>query len=116
MEQGPLGLMHNSVMAWVINHQPSPRLTGFAMSWSCLPTQPMAPDSVNVASHALPKLSPPKIAAHRTGWPCLGQSLLLQLGWICHPRSCLPQPVPARCMGGVVPPSLVEITCISKQY
>ena len=40
------------------------------------------------------------------------------LGQICHLRACLPQPVPARHVwgGGVVPPSSVEITSISKQY
>ena len=28
------------------------------LSWACLPTQLMAPDSMNVALHALPKLHP----------------------------------------------------------
>ena len=58
------------------------------------------------------------IAACRTGWPGLGQSLLLLLGQICHLRPYLPQLAPVRCVGGggIVPPSLVEISCISKQY
>ena len=55
---GPLGLMHLSVMVWVINHQPSPRFTGLALRRACLPTQQMAPDKVNEASLASPKLSP----------------------------------------------------------
>ena len=55
---GPLGSMCPSVLAWMINYQPLPRLTGLALSWACLPTQLMVPDKVNVASHALPKLSP----------------------------------------------------------
>ena len=61
MEQGhlgPLGSMHCLVMAWLINHQPLSRLTGMALSWACLPTQLMAPDSMNAASHTSPKLSP----------------------------------------------------------
>ena len=61
MEQGwpgPLGLMCPSVMVWVINHWPSPRLTGLVLSWACLPTQLMAPDSVNAVSHTSPDLSP----------------------------------------------------------
>ena len=42
MEQGcpgPLGSMHSLVMAWAINHWPSPRLAGLMLSWACLPTQ-----------------------------------------------------------------------------
>ena len=35
------------------------RLTGLVLSWACLPTQPMAPDNMNVTSCTLPKLSPP---------------------------------------------------------
>ena len=59
-----------------------------------------------------------KIATHRTGRLGLGQSLLLLLDRICHLGPCLPQLVHARHMGGggVVPPSSVGITCISKQY
>ena len=48
---GPLGSMHCSVMAWVINCQPSPKVTTLALSLACLPTQLMAPDSMNMASH-----------------------------------------------------------------
>ena len=55
---GPLGLMCPPVMAWVINCWPLLQLTGLALSWACLPTQPMAPNNVNVASWASPKLSP----------------------------------------------------------
>ena len=55
---GPLGSMHPLVMAWVIIHQPSPRLTRLSLSWACLPTQLMGPDSMNTASNALPTLSP----------------------------------------------------------
>ena len=54
----PLCLMHPFVMVWAINHHPSPRLTRLTLSWACLPTQPMAPNSINMASHSLPKLSP----------------------------------------------------------
>ena len=54
----PLGLMCPSVMAWEVSCWPSLRLAGLALSWTCLPTQLMAPDSVNTASHALPKLRP----------------------------------------------------------
>ena len=57
-QPGPLGSICPSVMAWVINCWPSPRLTGLALSWACLPTQMMVPDKVNVASHTSPKLSP----------------------------------------------------------
>ena len=55
---GPLGSMHHLVMVWVINCQPSSRLTWLTLSWACLPTQLMAPDSVNMASHTSPKLNP----------------------------------------------------------
>ena len=55
---GPIGLMHPLAMAWVINCLPSPRLTRLALSWACLPTQPMALDSVSAVSHALPRFSP----------------------------------------------------------
>ena len=55
---GPLSSMHLLGMAWVINHQPSPRLTRLAFSWACLLTQQMAPDSMNEASCATPKLNP----------------------------------------------------------
>ena len=55
---GPLAFMHCSVMAWVINCQPSHRLITLVLSWACLPLQLMAPNSVNMASHASPKLSP----------------------------------------------------------
>ena len=55
---GPLGSMCHSVTARAINCQPSPRLTRLALSWACFPTQQMAPDRVNAAPHALPKLSP----------------------------------------------------------
>ena len=37
-QPGPLGLMCPSVIAWEINHWPSPWLTGLALSWTCLPT------------------------------------------------------------------------------
>ena len=40
-----------------------------------------------------------KITAYRSGWPGLGQSLILLLGQICHLRPCLPQHAPARCVG-----------------
>ena len=50
---GPLGLMWALVMAWVVNHLLSPRLTGLALSFSCLLTLTMTPDNVNVASHSL---------------------------------------------------------------
>ena len=47
----------------------------------------------------------------------MGLSLLLLLGQICCLRTCLLPLGPARHVGGgVVPPSLVEITWISKQY
>ena len=55
---GPLASMHHLVIASVINCKPSYKLTTLALSWACLQTQLMAPDSVNVASHASPKLSP----------------------------------------------------------
>ena len=42
------------------------------------------------------------IATHKTGWPNLGLSLWLLLGWICHLRPCLPQLVPGRHVGVVV--------------
>ena len=42
------------------------------------------------------------ITTHKTGQPDLGQSLQLLLSWICHLRPCLPQLVPARCVGVVV--------------
>ena len=104
MEQGhpgPLGLMHHLVMVWAINHWPSTRLTGLALSWACLPAQLLAFDSMNAASHASPKLSSsPKIATCRTGWLSLGQSLLLLLGQIFHLGPCLPQLAPARHVGG----------------
>ena len=50
--------MHPSAMAWVINCQPPHWLAGLALSWACLLTQLRAPDNINVASHASPKLSP----------------------------------------------------------
>ena len=55
---GPLGSMCHLVMAWEINHRPSPRFTGLALSRLCLPTQLIAPDNVHAASWALPKLNP----------------------------------------------------------
>ena len=55
---GPLALMHHSVMALAINCQPSHRLNMLALSWACLPTQLMAPNSVNMASCASPRLIP----------------------------------------------------------
>ena len=60
MERGCLGLLGSicpSVMALAINCQPSSRLTALALSWACLPTQQMVSDSVNAASHTLPKVS-----------------------------------------------------------
>ena len=57
---GPLVSTHCLVMAWVIIHWPSWRDTALALSWACLPTQLMALDSMNVALHALPRLSPSK--------------------------------------------------------
>ena len=56
-DQGPLGSRYSLVMAWAINCQPSPRLTGLALSLACLPTQLMAPDNVIVVSHTLTNLS-----------------------------------------------------------
>ena len=55
---GPPGLMCPSVMAWEINHQPSPRLTRLVLSLACLPTQLMAPDSMNLVSHTSLRLNP----------------------------------------------------------
>ena len=55
---GPLASMHHLVMAWVINCWSSHKLTTLVLSWAYLPTQLMAPDSMNMASHASPKLSP----------------------------------------------------------
>ena len=55
---GPLGSMYHSVIAWAINCHPSPKVTTLALSWACLPTQLMAPDSMNMASHTSPRLSP----------------------------------------------------------
>ena len=55
---GPLGSMCPLVMAWAVNHLPSPRLTGLALSCVCLPTQAMTPDNVNVVSLTSPMLSP----------------------------------------------------------
>ena len=52
--------------------------------------------------HLMPHLSSVlllKIAAHRTGWPSLGQSLLLLLSQICHLGQYLPQLAPARHVG-----------------
>ena len=54
---GPLGLMHPLVMAWAINCRPSPMLTGLVMSLACLPTQLVAPNSMNMMSHTSPRLS-----------------------------------------------------------
>ena len=100
MEQGqpgPLCLICPSVMAWAIYHWPSPRLNSLALSWACLPTQPMAPDSVNTASHASPKLgpSPNDHLPIEQNQPCLGQSLWLLSGQICHLEPCLPWWAPA---------------------
>ena len=55
---GSLGSICPSVMAWGISYQPSPRFAGLALSWACLPTQLMAPDSINVESCTSPKVSP----------------------------------------------------------
>ena len=55
---GPLAMMHCSVMAGVINCQPSCRLNGLALSWACLPTQLMAPESVKMVFLTSPKLRP----------------------------------------------------------
>ena len=66
--------MPHSVMVWTINCQPSPRVSWLVLSWSCLPTQLMAPDSVNMVSHASPKLSPSPNDCHpynRMTWPGL---------------------------------------------
>ena len=100
---GPLGSMCLLVMAWATNHQPSPRLTGLVLSWTFLPTQLMAPNNVNMASHTLPKVSPSlMIAACRTGLPGQGLLLLPVLGQICHLRPRLLQLAPARHEGMVV--------------
>ena len=54
------------------------QLTGLALSWACLPTQLLAPDSVNMVSLILPKLSPyPRDSLCRRGWPNWGLSLPL---------------------------------------
>ena len=61
MEQGwscLLASVCTLVLAWVINCQLLPRLTGLMLSWACLPTQLMAPDNVNVASHTSSRLNP----------------------------------------------------------
>ena len=55
--------------------------------------------------------------ACRTGLPDLGWSLWLLFGQLCHLKPCLPQLAPAMHEMVVVPlSSLVEVTCISKQY
>ena len=54
---GPLGSKFPSMMAWMINHLPSPRLMGLALRCACLPTHTMIPDNVSIVSLASPKLS-----------------------------------------------------------
>ena len=55
---GPLASRCHLVMAWVISHQPSCKLNVLVLSWKCLPTQLMALNNINMASYALPRLSP----------------------------------------------------------
>ena len=55
---GPLAMMHCSVIAWAINCWLSCRLNGLALSWVCLATQLLAPDSVNMVSLVSPKFRP----------------------------------------------------------
>ena len=57
-DQAHIGSVCPLVIAWVINHLPSPMLTGLALSCACLPTHAMISDNVNVASLASPKVSP----------------------------------------------------------
>ena len=111
MEQGwpgPLGAVCPSVMAWVISHQPSPRLTGLhwvglacQASWWLLTTWMWCltphPSSVLLLT----------TTTCRTGWPNLGQSLWLLLGQLCHLEPCLPQLVPS--MNEVVVVSLSHV-------
>ena len=87
--------------------------------WTCLPTQLMAPDSLNVMSHpAQAKSLLLEIVFHKTGWLNLGPSLLLLLDQICCLKT--PSSTTGTCQTcgdhGVVPPSSVEIIWISKQY
>ena len=110
--------MHHLVIAQVINHQPSCRLTALALSGASFPTQLMAPDSVNMVSHTSIKLSPSKdcLPWNRMTWPgpVTTASVRPDLqSWI------MPFTMGA-CQvcggGGVAPLSVVEVTWISKQY
>ena len=98
---------------WSTTGWPSPRLTALVLSWACLPTQLMAPNSVNVASCNLPKLSLLLIIASQPG-PVTTASVRPDLpsqGMSSTTGACQVYEG-----GGVVPLYLVEITCISKQY
>ena len=69
---GPLASVHHSLMACAIICWPSHRLNALALSWACLPTQFMAPDSVNMVSWASPNLRPsPRdcLSYNRMAWP-----------------------------------------------
>ena len=94
---GPLGSMCLLVMAWVINCQPLSRLTGLALSWACLPTQLIAPDSMNAASRtSCNSFLLLMITAQWTEWPGLGLSLPPLSGQICHLVTCPPQAASTR--------------------
>ena len=109
---GPLGLMYHLVMAWAINCWPSPRLTGLVLSCACLPTQLVAPNNMNVVFHTSPKLSPsleqdsPAWASHYCFRPDLPTHTMSSTTGTCQACGVVV----------LVPQSLVEITCISKQY
>ena len=83
------------------SHQPG--LLVFLLSWACFPTELMAPDSwtwcLVPCSISILLLA---ITIHRKGWHCLGQSLWLLSGLICHLEPCLLWLEPATCERVVV--------------
>ena len=116
---GPLGSICLLVMAWAINYWPSPRLTGLGLRRACLQTQQMAPDKANEASFASPKLSPSPHDCHpenKMAWPELVTTAPVRLDLPSQTMSFTTGTCLACGGGGIIPPSLVEITCISKQY
>ena len=88
---GPLAPIQHSVMAWVITHQPSHVVKGSVARCANLPTQVLAPVSVNMASLTLPKFRPsPRDHLHRRGQLSLGPLLPLWWGHSWHVIAYLP--------------------------